>query len=183
MEADWEVELGGGAPLVEALWPGFVDLRSSAERVGEIPEATVFPPLGELLKALNAPASPLWTAKCDLWQPNPDDILPGALFAWASYIDLLPVEGKVFAQWQQAEAFCRKWVALLRPLPLADCRIDLVVRLAIAGETEGFGMTAYLGAAGACEAAAAERLAALMTLFAATIPGIETPAAPASKLQ
>ena len=43
MEADWEVEVGGGSPVIEALWPGFVDLRLYPERIGEIQEAAGFP--------------------------------------------------------------------------------------------------------------------------------------------
>ena len=31
MEADWEVEVGGGAPVIEAFWPGFVDLRGGRQ--------------------------------------------------------------------------------------------------------------------------------------------------------
>jgi hypothetical protein len=27
LEADWEFEVGGDAPVIDALWPGFVDLR------------------------------------------------------------------------------------------------------------------------------------------------------------
>jgi len=42
MEADWEVEVGGGSPVIEALWPGFVDLRLYPERIGEIQEAAGF---------------------------------------------------------------------------------------------------------------------------------------------
>ena len=28
MEADWELEIGGDAPVIEAHWTGFVDLRA-----------------------------------------------------------------------------------------------------------------------------------------------------------
>jgi hypothetical protein len=183
MEADWEVEAGGGAAAIDALWAGFVDLRGSVERIGEIAEATAYSPLGALLKALNAPGSGLWTSKCDLWEPEPAEIVPGAEFSLACYVDLLPAGAKVFAEWKQAEAYCREWVSRLAPLELPDCRVDLVVRQAIAGEAEGFGITAYLGAGGPERAAAEEMLAAAMAAFGATIPGIETPAAPASKLQ
>ena len=31
MEADWEFEVGGDAPVIEALWAGFVDLRSQPD--------------------------------------------------------------------------------------------------------------------------------------------------------
>src|ERR1035441_3063867 len=89
MEADWEVEIGGGAPVIEADWPRFIDLKSDPKRLGEIEEAAAFPPLTALLLALNAAASPLWTSKCDLWESEPA--------ASACYIDMLSVEGKVFA--------------------------------------------------------------------------------------
>ena len=45
MEADWEVEIGGDAPVIEAQWPGLVDLRANPERICEIAEASAFPPL------------------------------------------------------------------------------------------------------------------------------------------
>ncbi len=32
MEADWEFEVGGDAPVIEAHWPGFVDLRQNPEQ-------------------------------------------------------------------------------------------------------------------------------------------------------
>jgi hypothetical protein len=164
VEADWEVEIGGGAPVIETLWPGFVDLRSDAGRGGEIgamiAEAAAFAPLGDLLRALNGRESPVWTSKCDLWEPEPAGL--------AIYIDMLPREGTVFAEWRQGEEFCRKVVARLEAIALEacgpDCRIDLVIRQAIAGGAEGFGITAYLSTtAGGGSAAAA--MAAMMAGF------------------
>jgi hypothetical protein len=90
MEADWEVEIGGGAPVIEALWPGFVDLRSHPDRLGEIAEAATFPPLAVLLRALNSPESPVWTSKCDVWEPE--------TAALAAYIDMLPSDGTIFSR-------------------------------------------------------------------------------------
>jgi hypothetical protein len=187
MEADWEVEIGGGAPVIEADWPGFIDLRSHPERGNEIAEAAAFPPLAALLLALNAVASPLWTTKCDLWEPEPA--------ALACYIDLLPLEGKVFARWQQAETFCREYVTRLAPIALSecspdrspesspDCSIALVIRQAFADPTEGFGITAYLSAKGRDQADAAVALTAVMAAFSDALPSAEPPAAPGSKLQ
>jgi hypothetical protein len=196
MEIDWEVEVGGGAPVIEALWPGFVDLRRSPERLGEIAETAALPALADLLRALNGPASPLWTAKCDLWEPDPEErtvpewnspaavsdaaVQPAAL---ACYVDLLPVEGCVFAQWTQAEQFCRDWVALLEPLPLPNCRIDLIVRQAFAEEAEGFGVTAYFSGMGKDRSSAAETLSAALAAFAGSIPSSAAPATPSAKLQ
>ena len=195
MEADWEIEVGGGAPVIEAVWPGFVDLRRSPDAIVEISEAAAFPALAVLLLALNEFKSQLWTAKCDLWEPDPNEVPAMALtaaptaeisgdkpVALACYVALLPLEGLVFRHWEQAEALCREWVKQLDPFALPGCRVELVVRQAIAGELEGFGVTAYLGAAGPDRNAAAQALAAALNAFLEGIPSI--PAAPAaSKLQ
>jgi hypothetical protein len=195
MEADWEVEIGGGAPAIEAHWPGFVDLRAHPVRIAEIAEAAGFPPLASLLGALNGAGSPLWTSKCDLWEPEAEELaraLDGELdeppsFEAASvlacYIDLLPVEGQVFARWEQAESFCRAWVARLAVFNLTDARLELVVRLALAGQAQGFGVTAYLSGAGGDRCAAGEVLAAAMAAFAEAIPDFPPAATAASKLQ
>ena len=175
MEADWEVEVGGGAPVIDALWAGFVDLRRQPERIEEIAEAGKFPALAPLLRRLNSPGSPVWTAKCDLWEPvEPgevaEDDLPAAL---AVYVDLLPCAGSVFSQWQQAEAFCREWVARLGQIAMAGCSVKLVVRQAVAGLAEGFAVTAYVSAEGHDRAGAAETLARALSAFAAAIPATE----------
>jgi len=179
MEADWEVEIGGGAPVIEALWPGFIDLRRNPDRIGELQEGAAFPPLAALLLALNAPASPLWTAKCDLWEPESG----AASSALACYVDVLPAEARVFLRWQQAESFCREWAARLDPVPAPQSNVELVVRQAVAGEIEGFGITAYLAASGPDPNAAAAALAAAMVAFAGAVPPALPPATRASKLQ
>jgi hypothetical protein len=179
MDADWEVEIGGGAPVIEALWPGFVDLRSHPDRVGEIAEVSTFPPLAGLLRALNSPESPVWTAKCDLWEPEPA--------ALAAYIDMLPRDGTVFSEWRQAEVFCRECVGRLEattlPERLGEHSIDLVIRQAIAGGAEGFGITAYLSAKGAVQKEAETALAAVMAGFADALPRRKPPEMPGEKLQ
>jgi hypothetical protein len=184
MEVDWEVEIGGGAPVIEAAWPGWIDLRTQPERVSEIAEAASFAPLGKLLKALNAPASPLWTSKCDLWQEETSEL--------ACYVDLLPVEGKVFGEWQQAEIFCRSYVARLDGISLLvdeatandfETNVSLVIRTAVVGEAEGFGITAYLSAGSAAKADAAAALSSAMDAFADALPAVRSPAQGGSKLQ
>jgi len=197
MEADWEVEVGGGAPVIEALWAGYVDLRQSPERVEEIAEATAFPALGRLLLALNGADSPVWTAKCDVWEPEEAELgavelesrervaqvvaLPRC--ALACYVDLLPREGNVFAQWKQAEDFCREWVARLAAFTLPGCSANLIVRQAIAGEAEGFGITAYLSAESGDHTASAEALAATFSAFTNAIPPAAAPEKRTAKLQ
>jgi hypothetical protein len=184
MEADFEVQVGGGAPVIDALWEGFVDLRRSPERVYEISEAAVFPALAQALLALNDIDAPLWTAKCDVWDPHAAALQepePGLSAspephhaALACYIDLLPRSSVVFASWKDAENFCRKWVARLdeeEPVgPTHNATLDLIVRQALAGDREGFGITAYLGVVADYRAGAEEALAAALKLFVAACP-------------
>jgi hypothetical protein len=180
MEADWEVEIGGGAPVIEAEGPGWINLRTQPERVSEIAEAAGFAALRKLLTALNGPASPWWTSKCDLWQEETGEL--------ACYVDLLPQEGRVFSEWQQAESFCRAFVARLEAVRVgkvgsAEASVDLVIRAAVAGEAEGFGVTAYLSARGTDGADAAAALAAAMDAFADALALVASPAEGGSKLQ
>src|SRR4051812_38986462 len=53
MEADWEFEIGGDAPVIEANWKGFVDLCAHPERVSELTECGELPALAEALVRLN----------------------------------------------------------------------------------------------------------------------------------
>ena len=102
MEADWEVEIGGGAPIIDACWPGLIHLQSAPKRAAELPEAADLPGLAEALVRLNGSRSPVWTSKCDVWPVlDATDIDAGELdapqeeatFAWACYIDLVPLNG------------------------------------------------------------------------------------------
>lgn len=184
MEADWEVEIGGDGPVIEARWAGFIDLRSAPERVTELEEAGKFPPLGETLVALNAPGSPVWSAKCDVWLQLEENTWDAdeldapadeAFYAAAVYIDLLAIQETAALD----EVFCRALVRALRTQPLTHCRVDLIVRrawmspilpdpLEPTNDAALFstGLTAYLTACGASEEAAQRRLADCLRLFA-----------------
>ncbi len=179
MEADWQVEIGGGAPVIDALWPGFVDLRKDPERIVEIAEAVDFAPLVALLLALNSAESPVWTSKCDGWEPEPG--------GQAVYIDMLPRDGGVFPEWKQAEGFCRDMVDRLGVMKLQECglecSVELVVREAVAGDAEGFGVTAYLSAKGRDGAETAKAVGALMAGFADALRPLRPAETAGSKLQ
>jgi hypothetical protein len=155
VEADWDVEVGSGAPVIDALWEGFVDLRLAPERISEIEEAQGFLPLQRALLALNLAGSAIWTAKCDLWALqdfDPSEMEapePEAGLGLGCYIDLLPRSGRVFSSIAQAEEWVRKLVAELKQVNARCCRVDLVIRQAISGQIEGFGVTAYITACGA----------------------------------
>ena len=185
MEADWEMEVGGDAPVIDALWPGLLDLRIDSERVSELPEVAAMPALADALVALNAPASPVWTAKCDVWPVDafdPDELdapHEDGLQAIGCYIDLLPRRA---AQWRGPEdaADWSKGVCdRMRTLRLSCCRVDLVVRGArLAPEKLDYGVTAYLTAAGAGPGAASDALGAALAALADTVCAAASPSAP-----
>lgn len=158
MQADWEIEIGGDAPVIDACWPGFVDLRGDPGAAARLPEVKGLPLLAEMLARLNGASSPVWTAKCDVWRPERDawdgDELDGsgtsAVEALACYIDLLPrsLEGR--PEPDSAVQSCRKLCKRLEEIPIRCCRVDLIVRSArIERETFTYGTTAYLTACGA----------------------------------
>jgi hypothetical protein len=176
MEADWEFEVGGDAPAIEAKWPGFVDLRSSPELAWQLPEAAQFPALAQALAKLNAPASAVWTSKCDFWPYlEPDefdagelDAPPGcAAHAMGCSIDLLPREHQRWVSPAFAAAACKSACGLLWAAPLRSSRIDLVIRCAvITPELAELGITAYLTSCGETEGEAADVLEAALGAFA-----------------
>jgi hypothetical protein len=173
MEADWEFEVGGDAPVIEAHWPGFVDLRQNPERAFELPEAVQFPALAQVLQQLNVAASPVWTSKCDLWPhleadefaPDDMDAPPGCACAIGGYIDLLPRSDQQWSQPAIATA-CKSLCNLLHERPLRCCRVDLVIRRAFfTPELMGFGITAYLTSCGQSEDEAAVAFQAALAAF------------------
>lgn len=191
MEADWEMELGSGAPLIDACWAGFVDLRVVPARVAEIEETRGLPALADGLVRLNAPGSPVWTAKCDVWEveepvdpfemdAEPDD----AASALACYIDLLPRIDQKWIMPEGAAEACKALAARLGVVPLRGCRVDLVVRQArIAPEAYSLGITAYVTACGADMGTARARLGAAVAALAGTLAPAGPPAARGSPLQ
>lgn len=186
MEADWEIEIGGVAPVIDAQWSGFVDLRGNPERIAAIAEAVSFPALGDLLLTINRPGSQLWTAKCDVWESDPAELgadqgSGGA--ALACYVDLLPGNVELFPDWKLAENFCRELVNELEAVDADGCRVDLVVRRATTGGADGFGITAYIGAWGGNASVAKEKLGEALSAFASRIPTVERTATSPSKIQ
>jgi hypothetical protein len=176
MEADWEFEIGGDAPIIEAHWRGFVDLRADPKRVADLTEAGQLPGLGDTLTRLNAMNSPVWTCKTDVFAPrqiDPDELdAAGAEGAHgvACYIDLLMRSDRQWDLPLKAELACRELCARLRDTPLRRCRVDLVVRRAhIEPELNELGMTAYLTACGQTESEAKARLTECLSLFSEVI--------------
>ena len=184
MEADWEFEASGDAPVIEAQWLGFVDLRRTPERARELPETVQFPALAKALVKLNAAVSLVWTSKCDVWEhleegefdPDEMDAPPEcAAHAMGCYIDLLPRSGRRWIPPELASAECRRVCGLLRAVPLRCCRIDLVIRRAfVTAERMELGITAYLISCGESSAKAAQTLQAALAAFVGAFDGHST---------
>lgn len=172
MEADWEVETGRGAPVIDACWEGIVDLRQAPERIGEVPEAVNLPALADALLCINGPSSPVWTSKCDVWRPeafDPDelDAPAGAVEAIACYIDLLPRGPRKWLVPAEAVDWCRRVCASLKSFGVQCCRVDLIVRRAfLAPDEQNLGITAYLTACGTAREDAGATLGAGLAALA-----------------
>jgi hypothetical protein len=176
MEADWEFEVGNDAPVIEAYWPGFVDLRADPNRVAELTEARQLPGLADALVRLNATNSPLWTSKTDVFDPGSidadelDATSEEAQHIIACYVDLLMRNDQ---QWNlpfKAERFCRTLCVRLHEMQLRCCRVDLVIRRAhVRPDLNDLGATAYLTACGRSASDASARVAECLAAFAAAI--------------
>ncbi len=176
MEADWEFEVGGDAPIIEAQWPGFVDLRKDPHRAGELTEANELAGLADALARLNAVDSPVWTSKTDVFEPGPYD--PDELdatgeeaeHAIACYVDLLGCDNQQWNSQIRADRWCRTLCDRLRAVPLKCCRVDLVVRRAhIQPDRHDLAATAYFTACGRSAGVAKVRLGECLAAFASAM--------------
>jgi hypothetical protein len=184
MEADWEFEIGGDAPVIDACWPGLVDLRRNPKLAWNLPEAAQLPGLAEALARLNAAGSPVWTSKCDLWQLSeadafdPDELnaLPGCnAHAIGCYIDLIPRNNRQWAVPAIAANACKDLCSLLQTIPLNCCRVDLVIRRAfLTADQPDLGITAYFTSCGASSAEAFGTLQKALDAFAGAFSAYST---------
>ena len=177
MEADWEMEIGGSAPVIDAFWTGFEDLRRSPERASALPETQELSGLAEALVRLNADTSSVWTSKCDVWELDeldPDELdapIGSAVNGIACYIDLLPRRDGDWADPVQAEEWCKSICSSIRAIPLGSCRLDLIIRCAAIApdDRNGLGVTAYLSACGPNRGAATVVLQSALAVFAGSV--------------
>jgi hypothetical protein len=190
METDWEVEVGGDAPVIDGCWPGLVDLRGAPQLARRLPEAKELPALADALCQLNSGLSPVWTSKCDVWSPaefDADELDARgdeANKALACYIDLLPHRDALWRSPEQAVAQCRGICDRLRNVPLRCCRADLIVRQAhSAPYREHFGITVYITACGRSLADAQTTLESALGAFAMRVLPVDRAASADSKLQ
>lgn len=193
MEADWEVEIGPGAPVIDLDWPGKMDLHAHPELAFTLPETQHLDSLAQALQALNRPATGLATSKCDVWtlesfDPDELDAPADAAYGQACYIDLAPRAPASWATPEAAIAWSRQLCSRLRPVLLRGCRIDLVVRAAAAPISSdqplpAHAVTAYVSACSLTLDSTAETLGAALSALVAAIPQEASPKHPDQKLQ
>jgi hypothetical protein len=183
MEADWSVEIGPSLPEINAGWDGFVDLRSSQEKLKSIEEARSQPALREALLKLNTSES-VFTTKCDCWKLDEADIdadefaasRDAAHAGFASYIDVVDRDAARFASFELHEQRVRAITSALLKLDVRQGRVDLVVRAAVYAGQSGFAVTLYAAGCGADSGRAqAAWRAVLGAAVAATIAGAAHP--------
>ena len=190
MVADWSVECSAEDPVLVVPWtfagtftgtvaegttgisPGptasgqsradFVDLRENPYDLDQIPEAEQYPALMQALRALNAPRSAVFTAKCDAWPLDSAeldhlreqlDVRPDAHEAagsgFASYIDRIWRDRTIFASLHQSEQLLHRLARLAAPIDQPSAMLDCILRPAmvdLTGPQEGFAISLYIKA-------------------------------------
>ena len=185
---DWSAACSADDPVLVVPWQDdasglhFIDLREDPDALDSIAEAEQFPALLQSLRALNGVRSPLFTAKCDVWTADPDELAAltlelqaepeSAIAGQVSYIDLLCRDRALFSSFHQQQHLLgrmeRRLAALDHPLALAEA----VVRPALLDFTspqEGFSLSLYIKAVGpdatAADQAWSSGLAAITTVL------------------
>lgn len=185
---DWSAECSTEDPVLVIPWQDpsgqvrFVDLRQDPDALDLIPEVEEHPALLNALRALNAPRSPVFTAKCDVWQASPqecDDLRLNLLLepeestaATMSYLDLLCRDRALFTSFHQHQHLMQRLERRLAPLDQPFASAEIVIRPALLDLTspqEGFSFSLYVRGVAADATAAhqvwSEALAALTTVL------------------
>lgn len=177
MLSEWSAECGADDPVLVVPWSSpdgllhWVDLRDNNDALDSIAEADEYPALLASLRALNGTRSPVYTAKCDAWPMDANeleatrlDLIMDAEVAGAgfiSYIDLMWRERAVFTSRPRMEGMLYRLDRLVGDLPHAMAKLECVVRPAVVeldgAVAEGFAMTVYVKALGVDEKEAGER--------------------------
>jgi hypothetical protein len=197
MHAEWSAECSSDDPVLVVPWQdpsgksAFVDLRANPYDFDSIAEAEQHPPLMQALRALNATRSPVFTAKCDVWPLDPDEMthlqtnldeavpdepaLAGyarPAHGFASYIDLLWRDRSMFASFPKHERTLRRLTRLAVPLDHPSAALECVLRPAVIdldGAREGFAISLYVKALGPDPHTAEQEWAAALSSIVALI--------------
>jgi hypothetical protein len=187
MVAEWSVECSADDPVLVVPWSAaeagvevnaelgdFIDLRENPYDLDQIPEADRYPALMQALRALNAPRSTVFTAKCDAWALDAEELealrqqldfsrdigqdhregedeRDTAAAGFASYIDLIWRDRTIFASFHQSEQLLYRLARLATSIDQASAVLECVLRPAmvdLTGPQEGFALTLYVKALG-----------------------------------
>jgi hypothetical protein len=170
MLSEWSAECSADDPVLVVPWSDpadpsgnrrFIDLRENPYDLDHLPEAEHYPALMHALRALNAARSPVFTAKCDAWplegeeldtlRLNLDEIVDDTAAGFGSYIDILWRERSLFTSFHQQEQMLhrltRRAAVLDQPAAMLDCIIRPAV-VDLTGPQEGFAVSLYMKALG-----------------------------------
>ena len=152
----------GGTPSRNSA--DFVDLRENPYDLDQVPEADQHPPLMQALRALNAPRSAVFTAKCDAWVLGAEELdevrerldlsadgVEAGGAGFASYIDLVWRDRSIFASFHQCEQLLHRIARLAAPIDQPLALLECVLRPALVdftGPQEGFAISLYIKAVG-----------------------------------
>jgi hypothetical protein len=170
MLSEWSAECSPDDPVLVVPWSDpsdpsgnrrFIDLRENPYDLDHLPEAEHFPPLMHALRALNATRSSVFTAKCDAWTLDSEEldnlrteldmIAEDAPDGFGSYIDLLWRERSTFASYHQQEQMLHRLTRHATTLEHPYAMLDCVIRPALVdltGPQEGFAVSLYVKALG-----------------------------------
>jgi hypothetical protein len=167
MLAEWSAECSAQDAVLVVPWKdpergvAFVDLRANPYDLDAVPEAAQHPPLLHALRALNAGRSPVFTAKCDAWAMQPEeltqlqaelDIAPSdAPNGFAGYIDLVWRERAMFISAPHHERILRRLMRLAEAIERPRAMLECVLRPAVIdldGAQEGYAVSVYVKALG-----------------------------------
>ncbi len=191
MLSEWSVECSADDPVLVVPWSDpsnpdrhFIDLRENPYDLDHLPEVEQHPPLMHALRALNAARSPVFTAKCDAWpldrdqlenlQLNLDVLAEDVPAGFASYIDILWRERSLFASFHQQEQLLHRLTRRAGPLDHPYAMLDCVLRPALVdltGPQEGFALSLYIKALGHDAISAEESWAAALEAIVGILRG------------
>lgn len=188
MLAEWSVECAAEDPVLVVPWKdpdgkaAFVDLRANPYDFDAIPEAEQYPPLMQALRALNATRSSVFTAKCDAWplddeelehlQLNLDMSPTEGPVGFASYVDLVARDRSLFTSFHRHEQLLRRLIRLVAPLDHPAAALDCVLRPALLdldGPQQGYAFSLYVKALGDDRHAAEVEWAAALNAVVALV--------------
>jgi hypothetical protein len=191
MLSEWSAECSADDPVLVVPWSDptdstgnrrFIDLRENPYDLDHLPEAERFPPLMHALRALNAARSPVFTAKCDAWPLDAEELealrveldimADEAPAGFGSYIDLLWRERSLFASFHLQEQMLHRLSRYAAPLQHPYAMLDCILRPAVvdlAGPQEGFAVSLYVKALGHNEQAAEENWASALDAVVAVL--------------